>query len=162
MYDAPGTCDVIASFNSYQNDHCFHNGNNGFAYEYPNVQYYPGNPTCDGAPTETETLPDGCVAVAEYPANTAVATQWFYGYVPYVPSDAPTTSPTAAPTAESYDAGFLYANFYSGQGCQGEILAVVGRPTETCLVAYEDATTSEPSGSYKFTCSGGTSSYHCC
>lgn len=161
LYDAPGVCDVKASFNSFQNDYCFHNGNNGFAYEYPTVNYYQGNPTCDGAPSTSQTVPTTCVPVAAYPADTLVASQFFYGYVPYVPSDAPTVSPTAAPTPESYSAGYVYANFYTGKGCTGDIVAVTGRPTDTCLVAYEDGTTAEPTGSYMFTCSGGKVMFIC-
>lgn len=147
---------MIASFESFVNDYCYHNGNNGFSYEYPTLEFYQNNPACDGAPSSTQALPAGCQPVAEFPADTMVAAQWFFGYVPYIPSDAPTAAPTAMPTPESYSAGFLYANFYADHGCSGEVIAVAGRPTDTCLVAYEDATTAEPTGSYKFSCSGGT------
>ena len=56
-----------------------------------------------------------------------------------------------------YNNGFAYVNFYSEKSCSGDIIAVAGKPTNVCIVAYEDDTSATPTGSYKYTCNAGES-----
>ena len=155
LYNAPGECTTISAFESFMDDTCFHNGNNGFAYQWPNVTFYAGDSTCGTTPTQVESLPQSCQAVAQYPADIHVATQWSLSEIPFIPTMAPSAPPTALPTEAAYDKGFVYVNLYESSGCSGPIAAVTGRPTETCLVAYEDSNSATATGSYMFTCYGG-------
>lgn len=153
LYNAPGVCDVPAEFNSFLNKNCIRGSTQkSYSFDYPNVIFY-NDATCTTV-DRTEAIPTTCVAVAQYPANNQVAAQWFYGYVPYEDSAAPTMVPTAAPTQTSYDDGFVYVNFYEDSGCTGTILAVEGRPTGVCLQAYGDPNSNTVTGSYIFTCAG--------
>lgn len=54
--------------------------------------------------------------------------------------------------------GFVYVNFYEEAGCVGNIVSVEGRQTGVCLQAYGDLNSATVTGSYIFTCAGGTSS----
>lgn len=60
----------------------------------------------------------------------------------------------AAP--EVYSNGFVYVNVYDDNTCDGNIISVSGRPTNVCLLAYEDASSAEPTGSYRYSCDGST------
>jgi len=64
---------------------------------YSSQSYLYSDGECKTVSSE-QTLPTTCVPVAQYPAGTQVAAQWFYGYVPYEASRAPTAAPTALPT----------------------------------------------------------------
>jgi hypothetical protein len=57
--------------------------------------------------------------------------------------------------AEIYNNGFVYVNVYDSNACQGNIVSVSGRPTNVCLMAYEDTSSAEPTGSYRYSCSSG-------
>jgi hypothetical protein len=57
--------------------------------------------------------------------------------------------------AETYNNGFVYVNVYDSNACQGNIVSVSGRPTNVCLKAYEDTSSAEPTGSYRYSCSSG-------
>jgi hypothetical protein len=156
LYNSPTECTTISGFNAFLNDNCFYNGNKGFAYQWPNVTFF-DDAECSTEPTSESILPQTCNTVTQFPANTHVASQWALSDIPYEPTGLPTYAPTPMPTPAAYGPGYLYVNFYHDKGCTGEIVAVTGRPTDTCLVAYEDATSTTPTGSYKFTCYGGRS-----
>mmetsp|Transcript_125656 Transcript_125656/g.246258 ORF Transcript_125656/g.246258 Transcript_125656/m.246258 type:complete len:739 (+) Transcript_125656:70-2286(+) len=157
LYNTADACDTISTFNTFKDDTCFHNGNVGFAYQWPNVTVYDGDSTCSGEPTTNSALPQDCQLVTVFPADTKVASQWSYSDIPYVPTAAPTIPPTAAPTPAAYSAGYVYVNFYEERGCSGPVVAVTGHPTETCLMRYEDGSSSAATGSIKYTCYGDQS-----
>jgi hypothetical protein len=154
LYNSPTECTTISEFNSFADDTCFHQGNTGFAYQFPNVSFY-SDPTCSTEPpTDTKVLPQTCTHVTAWPANTNVASQWSLSDIPFIPTAAPTTQPSAAPTPSAYGKGYLYVDLYENRGCSGAIRAVTGVPTETCLTSYDDDDSAEPTGSMKYTCYG--------
>lgn len=63
----------------------------------------------------------------------------------------------AAP--EVYSNGFVYVNVYDDNACNGNVISVSGRPTNVCLLAYEDESSATPTGSYRYSCDGSTIKY---
>ena len=59
-----------------------------------------------------------------------------------------------------YTQGYVYMDFYAESGCSGNIVFVEGRPTNVCLQAYDDVNSATVTGSYIFTCAGGTYCLH--
>jgi hypothetical protein len=57
--------------------------------------------------------------------------------------------------AETFSNGFVYVNVYDSNACQGDIVSVSGRPTNICLKAYENISSADPTGSYRYSCNEG-------
>lgn len=51
--------------------------------------------------------------------------------------------------------GFAYVNFYAAAGCAGPIVASTGKPTNKCIISYNDFSSDAPTGSTKVTCNNG-------
>ena len=56
---------------------------------------------------------------------------------------------------EVYPKGYVYVDYYNAKSCDGDVVAVAGRPTGVCLRAYEDFNSSAVTGSYIYTCNSG-------
>lgn len=65
------------------------------------------------------------------------------------PTYVPTITPTMMPTQT---AGWVFNNKYEGIGCQGEVTAVQGAPTQVCLLDYN---ATAPVGSIMYYCGVG-------
>jgi hypothetical protein len=66
--------------------------------------------------------------------------------------------PTSVDTlddADTYNNGFVYVNVYDSNACQGNIVSVSGRPTNICFKAYENTSSADPTGSYRYSCNEG-------
>jgi hypothetical protein len=66
--------------------------------------------------------------------------------------------PTSVDTLDdvvTYNSGFVYVNVYDSNACQGNIVSVSGRPTNICLKAYENTSSADPTGSYRYSCNEG-------
>jgi hypothetical protein len=48
--------------------------------------------------------------------------------------------------------GYAWANLYQSKNCQGVVGAQEGFPTNVCLMLYENATNSDPTGSFMYKC----------
>jgi len=66
-----------------------------------------------------------------------------------------TSTVSTLATGDTAD-GFAYVNYYGEAGCAGPIVASQGRPTNKCILLYDDYDSATPTGSTKITCNNGT------
>jgi hypothetical protein len=107
-------------------------------YDAANAYKYPTD-DCTGTPVVTA-LNQACAPVTVYPNDAVnnVASKWTLG--------------AQVQTGLFNGPGYAWANLYQSKNCQGVVGAQEGFPTNVCLMLYENATNSDPTGSFMYKC----------
>jgi hypothetical protein len=140
QYDSPTSCGATyEQFESYLPGVCFPlSPTSSIKYSGIDSYKYP-NTNCVEQPVVTR-LPTNCAPVTVYPndAVNSVASKWTLG--------------GQVQTGLFNGPGYAWANLYQSKNCQGVVGAQEGFPTNVCLMLYENATNSDPTGSFMYKC----------
>jgi hypothetical protein len=146
FYDAPDSCSKVASFESFEDGHCFSNGGGtSFKFDFPTEFFYPVGSTCTaGTATGTQNLTTSCTHVDTYPIAAGgdhLAYKWEYGNVKFDDSSSQSTLSTAEIAGISAGGavavvGLAAAGYYFlGSSASGAATAASGGATANPMVS---------------------------
>jgi hypothetical protein len=138
-------CSKVASFESYEDGHCFSNGGGtSFKFDFPTEFFYPVGSTCTtGTATSSQNLTSTCNQITSYPvgAEGHRAYEWKYGNVKFDDSSSQSTLSTAEIAGISAGGavavvGLAAAGYYFlGSSASGAATAASGGATANPMVS---------------------------